>query len=181
MNKKILGISIIICLMTLVFAPVMNALSIPKNHSKTTDENDLIDGVDIRGCSGTGFYSFYNWWFTKTGDDNSTAYLFLTYQNNNHVGIIHLDTFITIMKLDGSSGMQFIDNDEYGFDTGSGVWRGILPTHGDLVEHNYLTSFFKVNIKFTVREDGSSITKLYTGIFLIWGSIIFNPRGKVIE
>lgn len=179
MKNKMIGIFICTLLISSIILPVAGATSEIDVKTVITNENGLIDNIYPVHLYGTSWLeiitSVYLTLMTK--QENVVSYINYDLTNRNDVSIT-VDEHLIITTNDGNTLFDdtYIEKIPAYSDTGGTTFfnRDVLE------EHNYLTGFFKATLEVYIQEDGSHKTLAFNGFFFNYGSIVFNPNGKVI-
>ncbi|MBN1861366.1 MAG: hypothetical protein JW840_07900 [Candidatus Thermoplasmatota archaeon] len=158
---------IIICVLLLMSVPVMAS-------NETAVNGSLLDKVPIE-CRG-----IYPIDIPLSLLNLPVYYIRVEFSNNNDVSINVTEVF----KLETRAGkVLFEDTLEQPFP---------IPPHNDVQtqmftrytwrdKFNYRFGLFNFTLDFYIKDDGSHVKLLFHGLVFGFGTMIFNPKGEVIE
>jgi len=157
----------------------IDTVFVPKARSRNTiSQGGLIDNINVELIGTPMLLVVMNIWdIIRPGQPSVISYLDIDSVNNNDEKVT-LNAHLIVDTRDGRTIFENTITDNIPAKHG-----GSMPfsfNRDTLVQQSYLTGIFDATLELYVEEDGSQKTLSFKGFFFNYGSIVFNPRGKVI-
>ena len=157
----------------------IDTVFVPKARSRNTiNQGGLIDNINVELIGTPMLLVVMNIWdILRPGQPSVISYLDIDSVNNNDEKVT-LNAHLIVDTRDGRTIFENTITDNIPAKNG-----GSMPfsfNRDTLVQQSYLTGIFDAILDLYVEEDGSQKTLSFKGFFFNYGSIVFNPRGKVI-
>ena len=157
----------------------IDTVFVPKARSRNTiNQGGLIDNINVELIGTPMLLVVMNIWdILRPGQPSVISYLDIDTVNNNDEKVT-LNAHLIVDTRDGRTIFENTITDNIPAKHG-----GSMPfsfNRDTLVQQSYLTGIFDATLELYVEEDGSQKTLSFKGFFFNYGSIVFNPRGKVI-